>query len=492
MKIIGILFCMLTAASALKAETKVIGLPGKSPLVSLRIVFRTGSASDPADRPGLAAITASMLTQGGTRTKTYKQIVDAMYPMATQVSSQVDKEMTTFSAVTHIDNLDAFYSLFQEMLLDPGWRPDDFARIKDDHINYLRVSLRGNNDEELGKEVLYNEIYAGHPYGHENMGTVSSLQKMNIADMQQFYKSHFTRANLIVGLAGGYPDSFPKRVEKDFEKLEQGTAAPQTVRAPKPLDGWRMTMVEKQTRSVAYSIGFPIDVRRGDPDYPALLLAQSYLGQHRNSGGLLYTTMRQIRGLNYGDYAYIEYFPGGMFMFDPPPNIARHSQIFQLWIRPVEPPTAVFALRLAMFEFERFVNDGLSQEAFDRSRSFLSKYVNLLTKTKSAELGYAIDSAFYGIPDYTSYIKDGLAKLTRDDVNRAIKKHLQANNLQIAVVAQNCQDLKNKFLSGDPSPMTYNSPKPDDIKAEDKIIEQLKLPLKPATINIIQVDKVFE
>src|SRR6266511_1430937 len=104
-----------------------------------------------------------------------------------------------------------------------------------------------------------------------------------------------------------------------------------------------MLMVEKQTRSVAYSIGFPIEVRRGHPDFPALLLAQAYLGQHR-SGGRLHERLRQSRGLNYGDYAYIEYFPRGMFQFEPEPNIARWQQIFQVWIRPVEPATAHFTL----------------------------------------------------------------------------------------------------------------------------------------------------
>jgi hypothetical protein len=97
-------------------------------------------------------------------------------------------------------------------------------------------------------------------------------------------------------------------------------------------------LVEKNTRSVAYSLGFPMDVKRGDPDYPALLLMQSYFGPHRMSGGRLFQRIREIRGINYGDYAYIEYFPRGMFLMDPSPNLARRGQIFQIWIRPVEPP----------------------------------------------------------------------------------------------------------------------------------------------------------
>jgi len=483
---------LMLSSSLLAAGPKAVALPSQSPLVAFRFVFLTGSASDPADKPGVAALTAAMLAQAGTREMTYKQIVDAMFPMAASVSDQVDKEMITFSGATHVDNLQAFYKIFRAMLLDPGWRPDDFSRLRDNAINYLRVSLRGNNDEELGKEVLYNEIYAGHPYGHENVGAVSALEKMTLADLQAFYRAQFTRANLIIGLAGGYPESFLKQVKADFSKLPAGPPPALSLPAPKPIHGIQMTLVEKNTRSVAYSIGFPIDVTRGDPDYPALLVAQSYLGQHRLSGGRLYERLRQARGLNYGDYAYIEYFPRGMFQFEPDPNLARRQQIFQIWIRPVEPPAAHFALRLALYEFDKFVKEGLSQEAFERTRTFLAKYVNLLTKTKRAELGYAIDSQYYDIPNYNSYLKKSLASLTREDVNRAIRKHLRSTDLDIVVVAKNCEDLKKKFLDGAPSPMTYNSPKPPEVLDEDKIVERWTIDLKPDAVRILPVEKVFE
>lgn len=488
-----LLISMLTLAStALSAQMRVIAQHGESPLVTFRVVFLTGAAADPSGKEGAASLTASILSQGGTREMTYKQIVDAMYPMATSVSSQVDKEMTVFSATTHVDNLEAFYKIFRAMLLDPGWRDDDFARLRDDAVNFLRVSLRGNNDEELGKEVLYNVIYRGQPYGHHDAGVVSALQKLAIGDLQAFYRAHYSQDNLILGLAGGYPPEFLERMKKDFEKLpKKGQRTPKYT-APKPAQGIRVTMIEKDTRSVAYSLGFPIDVKRGHPDFPALLVAQSYLGQHRMSGGRLYNRIREARGLNYGDYTYIEYFPRGMFQFEPDPNLARQGQIFQIWIRPVEPATAHFALRLAMYEFDKFVREGMSKEDFERTRSFLSKYVNLLTKTKHAELGYAIDSKYYGTPDYTAYIKSGLAKLTVADVNRAIKKHLRATNLDLVVVARGCEELKKKFLAGDPSPMTYNSPKPQEILDEDKIVERWKINFQPEDFRIIPVDQVFE
>ena len=65
-----------------------------------------------------------------------------MYPMATGFDSQVDKEMTVFNGTTHIDNLPKYYQIISEMLLNPGWRSEDFTRIREDAINYLKVSLR--------------------------------------------------------------------------------------------------------------------------------------------------------------------------------------------------------------------------------------------------------------------------------------------------------------------------------------------------------------
>jgi zinc protease len=484
---------LMLAATGAFAQMRVVSLPSKSPVVTFRVVFTTGSASDPAEKPGVASLTAAMLSEGGTRELTYKQITEAMFPMAASVSSQVDKEMTTFSGATHADNLKAYYRLFSSMLLEPGWREDDFKRVKDDAINYLKVSLRGNNDEELGKEVLYGEIYAGNPYAHENTGTISAIEKITLGDLKDFYRTHYTQANLIIGIAGGYPVDFLKAMQADFRShlSQKGFAGPE-IAFPKPIPHTRMTMVDKDTRSVAYSLGFPINVKRGDPDYPALLVAMAYFGPHRNSSGRLYQRLRSARGLNYGDYAYIEYFPRGMYLMEPSPNLARKRQIFQMWIRPVEPNTAVFALRLGLFELDRLVRDGLTQEEFDRTREFVSKYVNVLTKSKRAELGYAIDSVVYGIPPYTEYVKKRLAKLTREDVNRAIKRHLRTDRIQIVAVTKNAQALKDTLAAGAPSAMVYNSPKPQEITDEDKVVEKWNLGLRADDIKIVPLEQVFQ
>src|SRR5438045_9793449 len=112
-------------------------------------------------------------------------------------------------------------------------------------------------------------------------------------------------------------------MKKDFAALPAKDEIPVASIKPEPVDHTRAVIVEKNTRSVAYSLGFPIDVKRGDPDYPALLLMQSYLGPHRMSGGHLFQRIREIRGINYGAYGYIEYLSAGLHLMEPPPKTLR-------------------------------------------------------------------------------------------------------------------------------------------------------------------------
>jgi zinc protease len=477
------------------ADLNAVLLPNRSPLVSFRILFMTGSAVDPKGKEGLASLTAAMLAEGGSRAKTYAEITDAMYPMATSFSWQVDKEMTVFSGTTHADNLEKYYSLIREMLLDPGFREDDFQRLKEEAINYLKSSLRGGNDEELGKEVLYTMIYpASHPYGHQNMGSVSALEKMTIKDVRDFYQANYTRMNLVIGLAGGYPADFAKRVDTDFAKLPTGAIDQLSVKLvqPKLEAGTKIEIVERETRSTALSLGFPINVTRADKDWPALAIVASYFGQHRSSNSYLYQRLREARGLNYGDYAYIEYFPRGMFQFQPDPNLGRQLQIFQIWIRPVEPQNGHFVLRAALYEYERLVREGMSQQAFESTREFLSKYVNVLTSTQDAQLGYALDSRYYKIKDYPTYMREQLARLTLEDVNRAIKQHLKPDTMRIAIITKDGAALRAAILSNKPSPISYNAPKPKEITDEDKTIESYKIVVKPADVSVVKADQVFQ
>src|SRR5260370_10534989 len=145
-----------------------------------------------------------------------------------------------------------------------------------------------------------------------------------------------------------------------------------------------------------------------------------------------------------------------------------------------------------MYAPDRLMREGMSKEAFESTREFLSKYANVLTATQDAQLGYALDSRYYNIADFSAYMRDQLAKLTLDDVNRAIRQYLKSNSMQIAIVTKDAAGLRDAIVTNKPSPITYNAPKPKEITDEDKTIEVYKLVVQPADVTIVPVDKVFE
>ncbi|MBT8137198.1 MAG: insulinase family protein [Gammaproteobacteria bacterium] len=463
-----------------------------SPLIDVAFLFNTGAAFDPPGKKGLAALTAAMITDGGSQKKSIAEINEAFFPIAAGFFSQVDKEMVRLSGSVHKDNLDTWYKLATQQLLTPGWRESDFDRLKTQAINGIKSDLIGNNDEELGKEVLYEYIYGNfHPYGSLNLGHISDLESITLDDVKAFYAANFTPANLAVGLAGGYTASLKDRLSNDLQKLPSAPANTLSLPAPPDIDGHQARIVQKETSSVAVSFGFPIDIKRGDPDWVALWLARSWLGEHRSSNSYLYQRIREARGMNYGDYAYIEYFPNGMFRNMPAANNSRQQQIFQVWLRPLRSNNdAHFATRAALFELNKLITEGMSQEHFEATRNFLDKYVSLMVASQGRQLGYKLDSEYYGIPAFADYVRSALKTMTVDDVNRVVREQLQMDNIKFVFIANDAEDLRNRLVSNQPSPLEYNAPKPE-LEAEDAIIQVLEINLEPGDVSVISSEEIF-
>ncbi len=478
-----------------KAQFSVMDKRNNSPIVDVNLLFNTGAAFEPEGQRGVAALTAAMLTQGGSQKRSISEIQKAMYPMAASFDAQVDKEMTSFRGRVHQDKWPEYSQLILESLLQPGFREDDFKRLKQQQINAIETNLKGNNDEELGKEVLYSEIYAGHSYGSLNLGSVSDLKKLTLDDVKNFYRNQYTQGNLTVGLTGHLTD---EQKQAFIDKLARGLPYGNKVKVEIPpapaLKGRHVTIVEKETQPTAVSFGFPIDVKRGDKDWVALWLARSYLGEHRSSNSHLYQRIREARGMNYGDYAYIEYFPRGMFLTQPDANLGRSSQIFQIWLRPLRNNNdAHFATRVAQYELHHLIKHGLTPEQFESTRNYLSKYAGLLVKSQDRQLGYALDQAYYGIDkDFVNYVRDELNNMTVDDVNRAIKKHLQEDNIQYVFITKDAKDMADRLVNERESVLKYNSPKPEDVLKEDEKFKSYPLNIPKEQVKIVPVEKVFE
>lgn len=481
----------LSSAPATEPAIRETVLPGPSPLVRFKLLFNTGSADDPPGKFGLAALTASMIAEAGSTEMAFDEITRALFPLAASFDVQVDRDMTTFTGVAHNDTLDRFVAIALPQLTSPGFREDDFQRLREQQLNALTQDLRSNNEEELGKERLQELVFADTPYGHTTLGSVAGLQSVTLDDVRSFVAAHYTRANLSLGVTGDLPAEAHGKLRRALGRLPDGTPNARGPIHAAPLSGMQVEILEKDTRSVGISFGHSLTVRRGDPDFVALWLARAWLGEHRASNGRLYNRIREVRGMNYGDYAYIEAFPRGMYQFFPDPNHGRRAQLFEVWLRPLRPEQAGFAFKLALYELTRLIERGISAQEFEDTREYLAKNVFVLTKTQDQQLGYALDSEYYGIGEYTRYIRDALEKLTADDVNAAVRRHFSATDLQVVMVASDAAGLKEQLLSSEPATITYDGEKPAELLEEDRLVGAFPLPLTGDRIRITPIEWAF-
>ncbi|WP_065978451.1 M16 family metallopeptidase [Pseudoalteromonas lipolytica] len=484
-------------ASAEQAPTerhfKVLDKTNSSPLVDVNWLFNTGAAADPAGKKGVAALTAAMLAKGGSETMSYKDIQKALYPLAGSFGYQIDKEMISLRGRVHKDNAAQWYALVSEQLLNPGFREDDFKRLKKELIDSIKAGLKASNDEELGKEVLYHQLYKGHPYESYNYGDLSDLEALTLDDVKAFYDKQFTQSKLTVGLIGAIPSDVKSAMLKDLTSLPQGKESRLVIPDAPALSGHHATIVEKSAQSTAVSFGFPIETIRSSEDWTALWLVRSYFGEHRSSNSFLYQRIRQTRGMNYGDYAYIEYFPRGMFQTKPDANLGRSEQIFQVWLRPLRSNNdAHFATRTALFELDKLIKNGISKDDFEATRNFLINFVPQMVASQDRQLGYALDSEFYNTESFVDYVRGKLEKLTLEDVNRVIRENLQTDNIHYVFITGDGKDMQKRLASEQTSPMVYNAEKPAELVAEDNVIADYKLAIPAKNISVVDVEKVFQ
>jgi len=497
---------ILVLLSYTSGAQEVVELPMASTKIVVKVAFQNGSLTDPEGKEGLTNLTASLLTQTGSDQYTKSEIDDLLYPMAAYYYSFTDKEMSTFTFEVHKDFVDQFYPIFRSVLLNPSFAEKDFSRVKSNLVNQVTQVIKSNSDEELSKMALEEKLFEGSRYEHMKFGTASGLDNIVREDVITHFNKFFTKNNVTIGIAGDYSQEFVDQLKADIGQLSDvDPLIPELGNIEMP-DGINVQLVTKPNNlgTVVYT-GYPIEINRASDDWPAMLVVNSYLGEHRKSYSKLYQLIREKRSMNYGDYTYIEWYQSGGRNQLPLSGSPRSQNYFAIWLRPVQTAYSLksqypelgdieighahFALRMALSEIDRVKEDGLTQEEFDLTRQFLRSYMKLYVQTPEKQLGFLMDSKFYGLTNYIAEMDQKLADLTLNEVNAAAAKYLQTENMFVTMITDEAeaQPLKASLLENKKSPMSYSDiikeSLPEEIFEADKHVESYHMNVKNVVIQ---------
>ena len=138
------------------------------PVLNTLLLLPAGAADDPADRPGLAAITGDLLDEG-TGTLNALEFHEALGRLGATIDTEVGSDATLLGITT----LERFAERGLDLLADLATRPRldarEFERVRELRLNRLR-QLR-DVPSAVAERVFVQRLYGEHPYGHLSIGT---------------------------------------------------------------------------------------------------------------------------------------------------------------------------------------------------------------------------------------------------------------------------------------------------------------------------------
>jgi len=266
------------------------------PIVAVHLVMLEGGAArDPADLPGVASFTASMVTEG-TRTRSAIQLSDELGFLGASLGAGASMDAAYVSGHALSRHLPKLLELLADVTANPAFPPSDFARVQDQR----KVSLLQQRDQPgaIASKTFGKLFWGNHPYGHWAGGTEDSVARTTREDLARFHADHWRpgAAELVVV---GDVDATSLRAElaKAFAGWK-GSDPARPAAAELPVARRRAVLVEKGGASQTFLIlGMP-GMARGDPDFIAAQVLFQVLGG--GSASRLFRDLREDKGYTYG------------------------------------------------------------------------------------------------------------------------------------------------------------------------------------------------
>jgi len=387
------------------------------PLVTARLtILGAGPLNDPADVPGLANVTATMLKEG-TKTRSSKEIAEQSDQLGATIGAQAawGSETTTFTASGLSDNASQWIPLASDILLNPSFPESEWNKLK----QRMKVQLQQQRGTAgfLMQERFNRAVYGNHPAAITSP-TPQALDKITPAMLAEWHATRYVPENAILGIAG---DITPAEVTKMFSDLPGWKAGPSKVGLPtatKPASGRKVFLVDRPgSVQTDVEIG-NIAISRLDADYVPMVVMDHIVGG--GAAARLFMNLREVHGYTYGAYSML---------------VARRYA--GPWI--AQGSMRTDATGGAMTEFMNEINSIRDKavpekELEETKRSIVAGFA--LTLERPTELlDYAIALKVYNLPaDYWDTYPAKIMAITAEQVQRVARKYIVPDDLQIVAV----------------------------------------------------------
>jgi predicted Zn-dependent peptidase len=389
------------------------------PLVSISVRLRTGSVYEPAEKVGLASITGEVMRTGGTATKTGDALDEELESIAASVETGIGLNSGSASMSVLKQDLDTGLAILADVLRNPAFAQDKIELAK---MQQRSMISRRNDDvgSIAGRE--FSKLIYGPQSVYARQEEYATIDDISRDDLVAFHKKFFGPNNAMLAVWGDFDTKqMIEKIEKAFEGWERvDLGLPE---APQVQYEFRKTVNVVRKDDVNQSNVYlgHLGGLMSDPDYFALIVMNRILGG--GFTGRLFKNVRSREGLAYsvfGAYSANYEYPGEFYV-----GCQTKSE------------STVYAIRAMIKEVQKMQEAEVTDEELALAKdSFLNSFV-FNFDTKGEIVNRLMTYEYFGYPaDFLQKTKQNVEKVTKADVLRVAKKHLQPDKVQILAVGR--------------------------------------------------------
>tara|TARA_Y100001934_G_C12308333_1_gene753614 strand:- start:330 stop:1682 length:1353 start_codon:yes stop_codon:yes gene_type:complete len=397
------------------------------PVVTISLVLEAGEDVLGTDHAGLAVLTGDSL-EGGTKKWSGSELASQLENNGTGLSVDTDWDCTTVSLSCLADRLDTVLGVLAEVILNPLFPEDEVNRFVSQEL--ALIEQRKMNPGSIASNRMRKMLYGEMPYGRPLGGTEESLANVNPGAVLNFWKERYVPGGSGLVVVGDVDMSEIKDLTSKYFSDWKGLAVPGShPKSESALNPKKMFLVDRPG-SVQSEIRIGhIGQDRSTKDYFPLIVANTILGGAFTSR--LNANLREKNGFTYGIRSSFQYRrsagPWGV-------STAVGTEV------------TADAVREAVFEVEKFVTEGPSQEEIESSRDYIAGVFPLRFETTDHIASHVVNTLVYGLPDdYYQSHRERVRMVTQDDVHQAVVRCIRPDEMTIVIVGD-AESVKDPLL----------------------------------------------
>lgn len=387
------------------------------PIVEIKLVIRSGSASDPADIPGLAQLTAAMLKEGTTKHNSAR-LAEAIDFLGASLSVNNDEDRVYIDMQALSEHFEEALALVAEVATKPVFDQDELNKLK--KREEARLQLQSQSPRFLADREFNKALYGAHPYAHVDTN-LAVLKKLKRQDLAAWHLRNFAPNNAFLVVTGNVSAEVVRQsAEKVFGSWTKRKATAVQFPAP-PTRKSREVVIVDRPQSVQSVIYYGnLAIARNDPDYIPLMVANQVLGG--SAAARLFMDLREKQSLTYGAYS----------------DVNEHQQVgpFMAYAS-VRNEVTEQAMTAFNAHLERIATEAPADAELADAKRYLIDRLPLRIDTPDKIADLVAELRTYGLPDdYWDHFGAEISAVTKEAAFAAAQKHIRPKQGMIVVVGE--------------------------------------------------------